>query len=428
MPVKSDDGALNSDTLADACRTTCVLPSCGDAVTDTGESCDDAGESATCNADCSSSSCGDGIVNTTAGEECDDAANNSDTLADACRTSCLDASCGDSVVDTGEQCDPPDGGACSASCQDQAGCGDHLCSFTPAGGSNITLVSAILDLPLAANGSMNVNCDPNFPDTDGKCECAGEFVSVDQLTIPSIGIACLVPVPAAVCVNAGLLGNVDCDGGSDQDTSVTVDHNANISTSSAACTSHAECGAVCQPYCVGQGAIPSQALCGGYCQLSGASCVEDADCTGVGDTCVGPEFDATHTGECQCTCVELGDGNNDGPGDASLFAAFGLNVLTNAGQWGPDGIPCTLDDEPAITLPPQCAPFTTTSATTVVLNSGNSAGVTNPPGGPVTVTGAPFTCGGGVPTNASGTGIRAAASFLDSTLGDLSATITLNCE
>jgi cysteine-rich repeat protein len=36
-----DNGPANSDTRADACRTTCRPPSCGDGVVDTGETCDD---------------------------------------------------------------------------------------------------------------------------------------------------------------------------------------------------------------------------------------------------------------------------------------------------------------------------------------------------------------------------------------------------
>lgn len=36
-----DDGAANSDTAPDACRTTCVLPACADGVQDTDEGCDD---------------------------------------------------------------------------------------------------------------------------------------------------------------------------------------------------------------------------------------------------------------------------------------------------------------------------------------------------------------------------------------------------
>ena len=36
-----DDGAANSDTAKDACRTSCELPRCGDGVQDSGEACDD---------------------------------------------------------------------------------------------------------------------------------------------------------------------------------------------------------------------------------------------------------------------------------------------------------------------------------------------------------------------------------------------------
>ena len=51
-----------------------VRSSCGDSQTDTefGEDCDDGGESATCNEDCTTSVCGDFKLNVTAGEQCDD--------------------------------------------------------------------------------------------------------------------------------------------------------------------------------------------------------------------------------------------------------------------------------------------------------------------------------------------------------------------
>lgn len=41
-----DNGSANSDTLPDACRTDCTLPSCGDNVADTGEECDGADDAA----------------------------------------------------------------------------------------------------------------------------------------------------------------------------------------------------------------------------------------------------------------------------------------------------------------------------------------------------------------------------------------------
>jgi len=137
-----------------------------------------------------------------------------------------------------------------------------------------------------------------------------------------------------------------------------------------------------------------------------------------------------HAGACQCSCLTLGDGTPDGAGDAHVFAGFGLNVLLNTSPTdvGPDGLPCTADDDPSITIPPQCAPFTTTAASTVVLNAANSPGAVVPLGGTVTVTGAPFMCTGGVPTGATGANLRTAASFLDSTLGDIAATVELNCQ
>lgn len=114
-----DNGTNNSDTDADACRTTCRLPSCGDGTTDTGEACDD-------------------------GE------NNSDTAADGCRSDCNAAYCGDGVVDTGELCDPGGGvpgaavvGTCTTLCNPDAGLDPQdppvltggACRTTPAGGS-----------------------------------------------------------------------------------------------------------------------------------------------------------------------------------------------------------------------------------------------------------------------------------------------------
>ena len=61
-----DDGADNSDTAPDACRTACVLAWCGDGVFDSAESCDDGnnldgdGCSATCEVEVHR--CGDGSV------------------------------------------------------------------------------------------------------------------------------------------------------------------------------------------------------------------------------------------------------------------------------------------------------------------------------------------------------------------------------
>jgi cysteine-rich repeat protein len=86
---RCDDGAANSDTTPDACRTDCRPPHCGDGVTDSGEQCDDANATA-CDGctDCRIDvglGCGDGIAIPACGETCDD---NNMTAGDGCANDC----------------------------------------------------------------------------------------------------------------------------------------------------------------------------------------------------------------------------------------------------------------------------------------------------------------------------------------------------
>jgi cysteine-rich repeat protein len=72
-----DAGAGNSDTLPDTCRTSCLLPSCGDGVADGGEACDDGTASPCdgCDVTCqpvTGLACGDGILVAGCTDQCDD--------------------------------------------------------------------------------------------------------------------------------------------------------------------------------------------------------------------------------------------------------------------------------------------------------------------------------------------------------------------
>ena len=60
-------------------------PTCGNGTIDAGEDCDDGGESATCDVNCTPAECGDGTRNATAGEECDDG---NTTAGDGCDEDC----------------------------------------------------------------------------------------------------------------------------------------------------------------------------------------------------------------------------------------------------------------------------------------------------------------------------------------------------
>ena len=69
-----------------------VHAQCGDGIVhpSNDEECDDRGESATCNSNCTLAQCGDGIVNIAADEQCDDA-----DESVYCNADCTIAFCGD---------------------------------------------------------------------------------------------------------------------------------------------------------------------------------------------------------------------------------------------------------------------------------------------------------------------------------------------
>jgi len=153
-------GVCNSDeyTGEKHCNAACngLYPDwCGDRAMQSPETCDEGDDTPTCDADCTDVECGDGLVNGTAGETCDDGPNNSDAYDDtpdqlACNTTCTgtaphcgdgvcqasnedatcaDCKCGDGITSTPEACDdgmngtPTDSLACDIDCT-AAMCGD----------------------------------------------------------------------------------------------------------------------------------------------------------------------------------------------------------------------------------------------------------------------------------------------------------------
>ncbi len=126
--VEGDEQCDGAGETAD-CNADCTTASCGDSVVNTsaGEVCDEGGKTATCNADCTSAACGDGIINMESGETCDDGGE-----SPGCDADCTFAECGDGVLNmnAGEGCD--DGGesmTCDLDCT-SAGCGDGVINMT----------------------------------------------------------------------------------------------------------------------------------------------------------------------------------------------------------------------------------------------------------------------------------------------------------
>jgi MYXO-CTERM domain-containing protein len=103
------------------CNADCTAPFCGDGLVNmqAGEDCDDGAETATCNIDCTVPMCGDDVINALAGEVCDDGG-----LSPGCDDDCTLVECGDGTENNlaGEYCDDGnliDGDGCSATCTNE---------------------------------------------------------------------------------------------------------------------------------------------------------------------------------------------------------------------------------------------------------------------------------------------------------------------
>jgi cysteine-rich repeat protein len=150
-PEQCDDGGTDSD---DGCSPTCQVEFCGDEIINNGEDCDRAQTPATCNFDCTASTCGDGKLNADAEEQCDDGGT---AAGDGCSPTCQFEHCGNGVADSGEECDGTDGPQpCSPICH-QERCGN-----------------GIVEVDLTASPPIDEQCDngdsgPNKNDKHGSC-------------------------------------------------------------------------------------------------------------------------------------------------------------------------------------------------------------------------------------------------------------------
>ena len=126
-PAASEDCDGGGETAA--CDADCTFATCGDLTVNAtaGEACDDGGvDTATCNADCTTAGCGDGYVNAAAGESCDDGA----AMPNAFCIACVATLCGNGTTNVGEDCDDAgETGVCDADCT-FVRCGDGYWNAT----------------------------------------------------------------------------------------------------------------------------------------------------------------------------------------------------------------------------------------------------------------------------------------------------------
>ena len=164
----------------------CGTCHCGDRVVESllGEQCDDGGNSSSCDSDCTYPSCGDGIANTAANEACDPGSVGNDSPT--CNRDCTLRVCGDGKLNSvgGETCDPGSVGTNTATC-------DRDCT-APVCGDNLV------------NSTANEACDPgtigaNVATCDKDCTAP---VCGDNLVNSAAGEACdpgTVGANTAIC-------------------------------------------------------------------------------------------------------------------------------------------------------------------------------------------------------------------------------------
>lgn len=211
----SNDNAPDTcgDGMGPGVRGACQLPACQDGIVDTGETCDAAGETVGCDTNCTAASCGDGDLNPTRGETCDDG-NASD--ADSCPSSnaagspwCLTATCGDGFA-----------------CTDVATCTSGVLGGPETCDDGAVTATCDGDCTTAAcgDGTLNaLNVTPPARPTGEECD-DGNLVSDDgcdgNCTLPRCGNG--IVTPGEVCDDGNDINGDGCDDGAFNTCTVTA--------------------------------------------------------------------------------------------------------------------------------------------------------------------------------------------------------------
>jgi hypothetical protein len=327
----------NADPCLILCQHPCPCPAlCGDGVVQPAEACDDGGESASCDVDCTIAACGDTTVNATAGEGCDAGGESA-----VCDDDCTPVACGDGTTNqaAGEACD--DGGesaACDVDCT-RAVCGDGAVNTTAGEVCDVGGESAACDADcttvVCGDGRTNVTAGET-------CDAAGVSAACDvDCTAVTCGDGVANAAAGEACDDGGESATCDADCSTARCGDATVnemageecDHDAR-----GACPGLCTAGCRCAPPACGDGiAQPPEAcddgpansdsapdacrsncrasVCGDgvtdrdeECDDAGEAAVCDVDCTRVtcGDAltneAAGEECDGVSGGPCEGTC------------------------------------------------------------------------------------------------------------------------------
>jgi hypothetical protein len=375
--------------------------------------------------------CGDGVVD--GDDECD--LGGTCIGGSAAGTACHvgDATC------TGGTCTTFGGQGCAANCTTEH---DVPYSLVPGeldglnvvpGTSGVAIASDFLSIPLplgaTCNGGDNANqpCTTNDECPGGTCVQSQQVLTVGKERngqIPVVVKAASVkypgiPVSTLACGCIHGIASKTCGGTLFEPDGHTLSDNCTpgFSDGDSVCAGKSPCAFV-----HGDGNTASGVIgCAGG--LDGTDLVYEQDSGGSSGACAAPNT-------CPATVVLSGHG---GPGSARVAQTLGITAAlggctgSDPGTYGPDGVLCT-DDDPSggIISVAGTLPAVTGTATAVVHNANGSDGSDL---GPVTATGAPFSCYAlecGDKSSAAGGGLVGAFTFVHlDTVGDVAVTAQL---
>jgi cysteine-rich repeat protein len=298
-----DLGASNGTGMY--CRADCQANTCPDGYVGPGEICDDGNVNNLdeCSNACGPASCGDGEVQTDAGEQCDAGAGNS--LTGACLPSCLMASCGDGNIHAGvEMCDGTDVAGQSCEMQDFDG-GTIVCDATCLAfdtGSCYACGNGLIEANEDCDGPGNLGgetcmglgfvggalgCNASCLFATGGCHNCGNAV-IDA------GEDCDGGVPAGqTCANIGMGfsgGTLSCSACNLVTTGCFACGDGTINMPSEECDSGNFGGVSCGSLGFNQGELVCTACQiddGACCQSLGTNCGAAEDCCAMGASCMG---------------------------------------------------------------------------------------------------------------------------------------------
>jgi cysteine-rich repeat protein len=325
------DGIVDFDEDCDdagesaVCDDDCTFVECGDANPNqaAGEFCDAGGESLNCDVDCTAPVCGDGITNASDNEFCDDGG-----PSPTCDVDCTTPSCGDGSLNPAflETCDDGNNDSqdgCSAACLIEGDFGG-LCRIVDGVQwcfDNDNCGQACEDVC----GALGLTLEPNdatwfaAQDTPAECQAISDaFGLVPPIAFDALPLGCLEDTGLAGTVGGGLSGSLACS----SDPACPAAHRTDMDDLGGTCNLPGARRSVCPcagAYC-GNGLVEGAEVCDDGNEINNDGC--NSNCNTGPSVCDGGTDPGT--GAPYVVCAVDGDG------------AWVANADSNGGSYHPE--------------------------------------------------------------------------------------------